>query len=377
LLDHQIKPLKTEQAEAKLRLVEHYAIPMAGGRLQIWSATQRLVLSGRVVTDFLPALFSLLDGSKNRTEILNQLDNNILASQLLELLHEKGLIYEVCPGEREASSNATFSALIRYLNRQGNLEEALRALSQAHALIVNTGPVASPLVSALRDAGISQITLAEKTDVTGPKVGQSCCTSKHQEIPGNDVISEVQENEVKLRHIALPSDENAWKAALEHISICVVLLEGPVLFYPWLEGLNAAAITLNVPWTTVALVEAEEIQIGPTIRPGMTACYKCFEHAFKSNLPNLKSYEVLENYFHAGAQVIDFGRLPSMYDIAANFAAIEVIRTLVPGMIAQTSGRLLVFRIADFSSSYHPVLKLPRCPVCGAARNRPRERVWG
>src|SRR5262249_10154601 len=170
LLDHQTKPLETGQEKTKLRLVEHYAIPMEGGRLQIWSATQRLVLSGGVVTDLLPTLFSLLDGSNTRIEILKTLgDRSAAANQLLDLLQEKGLIEEVRLVEAEDSNHAPLEMLTRYFRRQENPEEALRALRQAHALIVNAGPVAPPLVFALGNAGIAQITIAEKINVTGPK----------------------------------------------------------------------------------------------------------------------------------------------------------------------------------------------------------------
>lgn len=87
----------------------------------------------------------------------------------------------------------------------------------------------------------------------------------------------------------------------------VVVLPGPLLFYPWLEKLNEAAFALRIPWTTLGLVDPDCVQIGPTIRPGVTACYKCFETRLKSKLSFLGKDESIENIFDRRASKLILG----------------------------------------------------------------------
>jgi thiazole/oxazole-forming peptide maturase SagC family component len=217
---------------------------------------------------------------------------------------------------------------------------------------VNGGPILPALVPLLADLGVGRMTLIgpEKAEsVRGPQINQ----------------------------IEMSSDEiEDWDEAIRDMSMIVILKQGPILFYPWLEKLNAAALSAGIPWTSVALLDGDTVHLGPTIRPNVTACYKCFELRLKSNLAFLNVNESFESYVRDSPEIVDFGLLPPVAGIMAGFVALEVIRTLNPDDVAQTSGKLMVFNTADFSTSYHPVLKMPRCTACSPTRNQPRQRIW-
>jgi len=371
-------------SEPKLRIAEHYCIPINGGRFQIRTATQWGILSGRSAKEILPRLLPLLDGTQTESELLRQLEPYCSAGtlgQILEYLKQKGLVQQV--DGQAASSDLDLpqmQTLLRYFGRRGPAEETLAAIRRAHVMIVNAGPVVPVLAGSLACCGIPRITLVGESKVLDREIRQSNYFVQHDQ--GKARAEVLRERIPPMTNTTLnevcefPATREEWAKLLCGISVAVVLLDGPILFYPWLEAFNAAALETNTPWTSVALLDGEEIHIGPTVMPGVTACYKCFELRYKSNLIYLEQYNAMEAYFHAGNPTIDFGLLLPVPEIAASFTALEVLRILTPQTVAKTTGKLMVFSVADFTCKFHPVLKLPRCPSCSPVRNQPRQRVW-
>lgn len=373
-------------SRARIGLVEHYAVPSEDGRLFVKSASQVGVLSGRMVRDVLPKLFPLLDGSRRFEDIAELMSGTLAVEQLarvLDFLSQKGIVREIeePPADLSSRDLEFYESMARYFGQRGSRYATLSSLRTAHIGIVNTGPIAPALASSLAHFGVPKITVVGTSAIGALEVQQSryyrsadmnrCRTSVWRE----RVLAERPHLNLKVADTSV-EDVSDWEEMLRDLSMAVILLRGPVLFYPWLDKLNEAAFSLRVPWTTVALLDRDLTQVGPTIRPGVTACYKCFETRLKSNLGPLGNDEMLENYFRQTREKIDFGLLPPVADILAGLAAIEVARTLSPEAVAQTSGKVMNFNAADFTTEYHPVLKLPRCPVCSPVRNKPRPRIW-
>lgn len=376
-------PVKTDPL---LKLIDHYAVPMDQDRLQIRGASQCTVMSGRIVKEVFPKLFPLLDGTRTKKQIVAQMESDsgtTNVGRIVDTLIAKGLVTEVedmPPGvlERDLPQLET---LRRYLGRRGPAYPTLKALRDAHIGIFSTGPVAPVILSTLAYFGVRQVTLLDEAD----RINRLGLNAGHSRTDGtNGVHADVMAGrylidtgKTRIKTIAeAPAQVKDWASLLQDMTMAVVLLDGPVLFTPWLDALNTAAIASGTPWTSVALLDGEEIQIGPTIRPGITACYKCFEVRYKANLITLEAYTALEKYYNEDKPRVDFGLLPPVAEIAAGFAAIEIMRTVSPDMLPKTSGEMIVFTISDFQSKYHPVLKLPRCPACSPTLNRPRQRVW-
>jgi bacteriocin biosynthesis cyclodehydratase domain-containing protein len=304
-----------------------------------------------------PKLLPLLDGSRTAPDVASEMGAILPRGkllQLIELLKQKGLVREIeaVPAGLESGDLLLHESMARYLGRRGSRYAALAALKRAHIGVVNGGPVLPALVPLLAKLGVRRMTL-----IGSDKAGS---------VPG------LQINQIE----ASSGEIEDWDETIRGMSMVVVLKEGPILFYPWLEKLNAAALSAGIPWTSIALLDGDTVHLGPTIRPNVTACYKCFELRLKSNLAFLNVNESFESYVRDSREIVDFGFLPPVAGIMAGFAALEVIRTLNPEDVAQTSGKLMVFNTADFSTSYHPVLKMPRCTACGPTRNQARQRIW-
>jgi bacteriocin biosynthesis cyclodehydratase domain-containing protein len=371
---------------SRLGLVEHYAVPCEEGRLFLKSATNSGLMSGRMVGEVFPKLFPLLDGSNRFEDIAERISGIVNREQLsavLDFLARKGFVKEIEEPPADVSNGEfkRYESLMRYFSQYGSRYVTVSCLREATIGIINAGPIAPALASTLAHLGVPRIILFGSSKVEALEVQQS----RYYQLQDEDLdrISAWRQRvaaerpELDLKMISADVNEvSKWQELLKGLSTFVVLLPGPLLFYPWLDRINEAAFALRIPWTTVALLDGDSAQIGPTIRPGVTACYKCFETRLKSNFAFLGKDEAVEKYLRQAPERIDFGMLPPMADIVGGFAALEIMRTLSPEAVPQTSGRFMVFSAADFKTEFHPVLKLPRCSACSPVRNKPKPRIW-
>jgi bacteriocin biosynthesis cyclodehydratase domain-containing protein len=377
---------QTAPNSGALQLVDIYAVPMPDGALHLKSPGQSAELRGKAVRELVPKLLTLLDGTRSLDELKNELAPVYPAEtveKIVGVLKTKGLVREVepVPPELTPEEIAQAETMARYFGATGSRYATLAALRQAKIGIINSSPIAPQLAQAFVKFGVREITFLAPPFVTDLESQQSRVLKPSD--AGRrwaDVLaglagpagSRTRINTIGLR----PEEVTDWSETIADLSIAITMVQGPVLFHPWLEKFNQAAIQANLPWTTVALLDGDQVHIGPTIRPRVTACYKCFELRYKSHLTNLDKHEVFAAYVQGLDQPLDFGMLPPVADILSGLTAMEVVRALSPDHTPVTSGRLLTFSISELKTETHPVLKLPRCPHCSWAKDLPPQRIW-
>jgi bacteriocin biosynthesis cyclodehydratase domain-containing protein len=123
------------------------------------------------------------------------------------------------------------------------------------------------------------------------------------------------------------------------------------------------------------MLDGRELHIGPTVVPGSTACYRCYELRYKSNIPVLEAYLAFESKVRAGVAPVDFGLLPTLVPLVSDLLACDIARIL-DGQQAQSHGALLTINMQTLKLERHPVLKLPRCSACSPIHNAPPDRTW-
>jgi bacteriocin biosynthesis cyclodehydratase domain-containing protein len=376
-----------EESAEKLQLAEVYLVPLGGGRLQLRSSGRTAVMSGGVVEELFPKLLPLLDGTRSERQIVDELRGTVEEARLrgaIKALRDRGFVrvVEEPPASIPDGSAAHYESVARFWGRSEPRWSTVAALREAHVAVVQGGAVLPALVSSLVHFGVGELTLVGDDRIRELDVQQSRhFTRKDVGAKRSEVLAErlpLSKLGVKLEAATeVPSTSVQWQQQLTSATAAVVLVEGPMLFHDWLDAFNAAALEAGLPWTTAALLDSQEIHIGPSVRPGMTACYKCFEHRLKSNMAFLPAYEEFEQFLRAASRdLVDFGHLPPVADIAGGLLAIEVARMISPEQIPLTSGRLMTFRSDTFETAFHPVLKIPRCPACSQTRRRPQERIW-
>lgn len=351
--------------EPKLRLGEVHIVPLGADRVQIRGPHQAVAVRGLVVRDVFPRLLPLLDGSLRRSEIIAALQPDFDAhriARVLDALRGRKLVKAVeppPPGLIPEQGAGHYEMLARIFERHGGRYSALAAARAAHVAVIGRAPMAAKLAASLAGFGFGGISI----------VGAQA--------PGDaDCNGSATANGGRLRSIPeMPAQRDGWEELLAGVDAAAVLVNGPILFYPWLENFNAAALACRVPWISSAIVDGADLHIGPAVTPGVTACYKCFEMRFKSNVAFLEAYCAFESFVRE-CDAPDYACLPPLSDIAASLTALELVRLVDPEQTPRTSGALLTFDSRDYATALHPVLKIPRCPACCKSSGRPRPRIW-
>gem|GEM_PF-4795987 len=139
-----------------------------------------------------------------------------------------------------------------------------------------------------------------------------------------------------------------------------------------LRTVNRACLERNVTWTSARTLGAR-VEVGPTVVPGETACFDCYEQRRQSNYNGYR--EDAERAERLALQGLDTGRLA--VEAADGILVAEVLKLVGGFSRPMTYGSLFSLDLITLESRLHPVLKIPRCASCGApARNQPTTSVW-
>lgn len=145
---------------------------------------------------------------------------------------------------------------------------------------------------------------------------------------------------------------------LEEADHAVLALDQPRLVE--LMDANQRALAARVPITFVVL-DGVEASVGPTVLPGQTACWRCYDLRVKGTHPNLE--RLLAYEAHAAAPPRRVG-MPAFATIAGGFAAEAVALALTRAVLPPLAGWVLRVSFLDLHAEKHRVLRIPRCPAC-------------
>ncbi len=139
-----------------------------------------------------------------------------------------------------------------------------------------------------------------------------------------------------------------------------------------LRDLNRMCLEAGRTWTSARTI-GSRVEVGPTIVPGDTACFGCYELRRQSNDAGYR--DGAERAELLAVDGLDTGRLA--IEVADGLLAAEVLKLVGGFSRPMTYGALFSLDLVTLESGLHPVLKIPRCASCGApARNRPTTSVW-
>jgi len=150
-----------------------------------------------------------------------------------------------------------------------------------------------------------------------------------------------------------------------------------------LHTINRAACRHGIPWLPIRAMP-DTVRFGPTIFPGATACLLCTTLRETANGPNPPTpFPILPTGRPEGGAVGAHAaqRAPAPGAPAPpllchpakergpggevpTLATLEVLQTLI-GELSRARGRLGLLHIPSGVWMWHPVLRHPRCPVCG------------
>jgi len=330
---------------------------------------QRLGETGaRQVDRILP----LLDGTNSIADIYGRLAvegiSPAVVSGVLEVLDGLGSLSDTPHGEDEAP---VLGEIARYRDQVACLGEWFRvrqgpeeasqaalaaqsALGTARVVVLGLGRSGAALLEALAVAGVGYL--------HGLRAGGE---SGIEEPTAAALASRLRTLNPRVTYAEISSVEGGDFPVGEDTASAPLLVYCPDVFQEAVcRELNAVAQA-----TGSSLLPYREtpfsIELGPLVVPGQTACYVCYELRRRAAEPKSGPEEPPP----PGSPALAFA-------VGIPLLALEILKILTRAAFPVTRGKLWRLGHFDGSVGVHPVLKLPRCPVCGVHRRTPPRRIW-
>jgi ribosomal protein S12 methylthiotransferase accessory factor len=128
---------------------------------------------------------------------------------------------------------------------------------------------------------------------------------------------------------------------------------------PELAAVNAHHRDTGRPWLLVKPTGAV-LWVGPLFVPNQTACWECLATRLRGNR---EVETTVQNMARNGLVVTSVASLPSTVSLGAALAATEITRFIATA--SADEARLVALDTQTLRAESHPVVRLPRCCVCG------------
>jgi hypothetical protein len=307
-------------------------------------------ITGSDLRGFLEEMVPLLDGSRDQEALIQALAHYSRPSvtAFLGLLQQHGLI-EAVPesAARWRGSEAFFRAWTT------TPAEAMTRLAQARVLVVGLDPWGVAAAIELAAAGIGALRLIDDA-VIGPEDvalirgrGEAALG-----VPRRTALS------------AMIAEQAPWCRVGESSLDRLDAAESWVTSTPWsllvaaippvdserverVAGLahRAGIVSLWSHFTGTTAV------LGPLVMPGSTACRVCA--TMEALNPSLAAREIPAPWAAARAQLL------------GHLVAMEALRVLSGYTPSELGGRLRCEDLTSFEGSFHTLVRMPRCRICG------------
>jgi bacteriocin biosynthesis cyclodehydratase domain-containing protein len=311
----------------------------------------------------LAALLRVLDGRRSTEEVIGLLlvegfsPGDVLGA--LQALDDAELLEEAVPPElaplrpEEVGRLAEQAEVLAAFEAPEQLTEgswpprglaAQAALRNSNVGIAGDGAFACALVEALALAGVGALTLEDGLDA--------------RERPVRELVRQLSAF-CSVANVA----SNTWPDVILDRVIGILVYCPEHFTREAALFLNSACVDRGLPFlpTRRGLYEVVD---GPLVVPRETACYRCFE-------------------IRATAMGVDWSDEPLRraeprlaFPVGADLLALEVVKFLSGVAEPVLRGHLRRLDLLSGLHDLHPVLKVPRCPVCGPDGKRPARKVW-
>ncbi|MEA2664902.1 MAG: hypothetical protein QOI11_1846 [Candidatus Eremiobacteraeota bacterium] len=297
-------------------------VQLTGQRLLLRGGRQQLVLKGASATELLPDLLPLLDGQHSVADIaavLQHVDIAVL-HEAIAFLQARDILEEAGDESGPGDPQSNF-----WLARSGSRNAMPARLAAARVRVLGSGQVFDRTLRELWRAGVGEITSA-----TPPE------------------------------------------PLLADAALALVCTDTPA--YALWEAVNAAALESGTPWLRAVLNDTLG-DVGPFVVPHASACYVCVALRERSNSRlGFEADDFAQNALAANAA--EPIALPSAATAVAAMAVLETVRYFTGYAPVASRNAVLSLHVLTSEVRRHDVLKLPRCPACSRAAQRPLPQIW-
>jgi bacteriocin biosynthesis cyclodehydratase domain-containing protein len=344
------------------------------GRVTLRSHLEELTLDGERAGPAVRWLRDVADGTVALPDLLDRWtgDGNLL--RIVDQLTTNGVLEDAVGSvrlaadarERYADQIALFSHAYARLpaphaTLRGN--EFQERLLAARVCVVGSGALASNVVRNLCLVGVGHLRIAAGGTVDDALIarggwyrGDQVAASRH---------AALAEQAGALRpDLTIETHELGPEAAAgEAVADAHLVILAEDTFEPATYGsVDRACQQQGTQWTSVRRL-GTEVEVGPTVVPGQTACFRCYEQRRAGN--------------DRGGRLT--GNMPAAWfnlAVGAEWVVLEGVKLLTGFGEATSVGRVLVFDPLGMTLAQHRVLRLPDCPRCHATADAPPEIHW-
>jgi len=301
-----------------------YRIAHGDGQVLLEHGTDCVVLEGRAASTFLPALLPLLDGTRTRGELAEQLEltDPRPVDHALSLLADHDLLVEGPPLAADVPAPFAHAANLQASILPGVTTPATERdrLCEASIAVLGTGAVAGETARLLLASGVGELVRPDWT---------------MREPARHDLV------------VAAPSRPELTR----------------------LPAWNERALTEGTEWLQVLPWDGTVAVVGPAFVPGETCCWECYRRRRRSHLEYGDELAELEGVAPRSPLP------PGLVALVAGAAATLVLRRLVRDPLVAGAAAVLELG-GSLRIGVHRVLRVPRCPACSETARQALPSPW-
>ena len=371
------------RCESDLLAAERHLLPpgsevfLSGDHtLVLRSSTGTTAFSGDLVGAELVECIRSLDGTRTLRQVLAAIDparREACVAFVHELAQRRLLALEL-PLDNQPSPDDPHAAAYWRLYAD-SAEGAKRRLQNATVLVAGLGGIGATLASALAAAGIVRLLLIDAHPVRAADASLGYRCLARDQSRASALAETLREHaDTSVEPIARRVEENEWDQMVASAQLVVMTSDNMALAD--YERTNESCLRLGTPWTS-ARIDRQRGMIGPYIVPGQTACFACYELRVRANADHADDHAAMYRHWHELADCPpDWPLLPAATRMLGEQLALDTLRVIGGQQLSAAYGKVLHVELDTQLSRAHEVLKLPRCPACSRARNRPLTRIW-
>jgi len=312
---------------------------------------------------------SLMDGSRSLEDIRDALQGRVSLEQI-DQLATKMVDLRLIRDSGQGSNGPTDGRYIRqtsffedFADRPREAQDRLRAATVA---VIGIGTIGSAITAHLARAGVGCIRACDTDTVSASNLPRNAIyvdsdvgQDKVEVAAGRlRTISPELDFEGVHQEVRSPSDVESLARGSDLVINCA---DQPSVAQTS-EWTGRAAMDLGLPHILAGGYRTHLGFVGPTVLPGHSACWKCYEMDYHENDPfAANGWKPLAAGRPSG------GSLGPLGAVVAGIHAWEAIRILTGILPPAMINRKGEIDFTDLTISYHHVGQRVDCPVCGHA----------
>lgn len=142
--------------------------------------------------------------------------------------------------------------------------------------------------------------------------------------------------------------------------------------HPRLElAVNRESLKLGLTWTRIT-VDGTALVLGPTVAPGETSCFQCYQLRLAARRAQPELQEAERRLLDDDPD-LDWPLPPLLVELAATYGAAEALRLIDPARPAPLAlGREVFVDLLRGTELFSDVIPVEACPACASRQRPPR-----